>query len=172
MWISFESLNLTKLNNLDTTSILNGLNTSSIDFGPADDHWEDEYARVLSPVTKARIGILFVFMVLGIPSNALILAVSIINKRKQPNSAYLLMNMVKGSNHQTSMGHNYISCYCKVAVRVEVRVRIRLGWTLVYPKVDSETNFWHQTGHMIWPISHEVQYIINPIYYKPIKYVP
>ena len=73
------------------------MNTSSIDFGPSDDHWVDAYANDLSYVTKVRMGILFIFMVLGIPSNVIILAVSIINKRKQPNSAYLLMNMAKVS---------------------------------------------------------------------------
>lgn len=100
-WPSYKSINLTKFNGLDTSSLFDGLNTSSIDLGPSDDQWEDAFTSDLSYVTKVRMGILFIFMVLGIPSNVIILAVSIINKRKQPNSAYLLMNMAKGSSRWT-----------------------------------------------------------------------
>ena len=100
-WPSYKSINLTKFNGLDTSSLFDGLNTSSIDLGPSDDHWEDAFTSDLSYVTKVRMGILFIFMVLGIPSNVIILAVSIINKRKQPNSAYLLMNMAKGLSRWT-----------------------------------------------------------------------
>ena len=112
-----KSLNLTKFNGLNTSSLFDGLNTSSIDFGPSDDHWEDAYSNDLSNVTKVRMGILFIFMVLGIPSNVIILAVSIINKRKQPNSAYLLMNMAKVSNQNCELSSLLYSLYNLYTVR-------------------------------------------------------
>ena len=102
---------------MNTSSLFDGLNTSSIEFDPSDDHWEDAYANDLSYVTKVRMGILFIFMVLGIPSNVIILAVSIINKRKQPNSAYLLMNMAKVSNQNGELSTFLYSLYNLYTVR-------------------------------------------------------
>ena len=125
-WPSYKSINLTKFNGLDTSSLFDGLNTSSIDLGPSDDHWEDAFTSDLSYVTKVRMGILFIFMVLGIPSNVIILAVSIINKRKQPNSAYLLMNMAKGLWRWTFYHMIWFISYSLYYIRFVLLLSIRL----------------------------------------------